>query len=163
MTTCDRINIIWNCIPSFYINIIVIKKIGLLVSAYIKVTKIITLYYSELIFMWAYVCTEVVLFMTLNVIMLSIQTMKKHNLLWLMTSMRDQKNIDTTYISVLKFFTKAFDIISETKQNIILNILPLLSFFSITSQKLKINFFRYKPMSFLLWFDVKAPRFYSTQ
>ena len=77
MTTCDRINIIWNCIPSFYINIIVIKKIGLLVSAYIKVTKIITLYYSELIFMWAYVCKEVVLFMTLNVIMLSIQTMKK--------------------------------------------------------------------------------------
>ena len=77
MTTCDRINIIWNCIPSFYINIIVIKKIGLLVSAYIKVTKIITLYYSELIFMWAYVCKEVVLFMTLNVIMSSIQTMKK--------------------------------------------------------------------------------------
>ena len=77
MTTCDRINIIWNCIPSFYINIIVIKKIGLLVSAYIKVTKIITLYYSELIFMWAYVCKEVVLFMTLNVIMLSIQTMRK--------------------------------------------------------------------------------------
>ena len=136
MTTCDRINIIWNCIPSFYINIIVIKKIGLLVSAYIKVTKIITLYYSQLIFMWAYVCTEVVLFMTLNVIMLSIQTMKKHNLLWLMTSMRDHKNIDTTH-----FFTKAFDIISETKQNIILNILPLLSFFSITSQKLKINSF----------------------
>ena len=32
-------------------------------------------------------------------------------------------------LSVLNFFTKAFDIISETKQNIILNILPLLSFF----------------------------------
>ena len=86
MTTCDRINIIWNCIPSFYINIIVIKKIGLLVSAYIKVTKIITLYYSELIFMWAYVWKDVVLFMTLNVIMLSIQNMEKHNLLWFMTS-----------------------------------------------------------------------------
>ena len=97
MTTCDRINIIWNCIPSFYINIIVIKKIGLLVSAYIKVTKIITLYYSELIFMWAYVCKEVVLFMTLNVIMISIQTMKKHISV-----------IFEQYISVLHFFTKAF-------------------------------------------------------
>ena len=129
MTTCDRINIIWNCIPSFYINIIVIKKIGLLVSAYIKVTKIITLYYSELIFMWAYVCKEVVLFMTLNVIMSSIQTMKKNTIYY------------NSWLQWEIFVTKAFDIVSETKQNIILNILPLLSFFSITSQNLKINLF----------------------
>ena len=145
MTTCDRINIIWNCIPSFYINIIVIKKIGLLVSAYIKVTKIITLYYSELIFMWAYVCKEVVLFMTLNVIMLSIQTMKKtqSTIIHDFNERSEEYRYDVfkQYISVLNFFTKAFDIISETKQNIILNILPLLSFFSITSQKLKINLF----------------------
>ena len=129
MTTCDRINIIWNCIPSFYINIIVIKKIGLLVSAYIKVTKIITLYYSQLIFMWGYVCKEVVLFMTLNVIMSSIQTMKKNTIYY------------NSWLQWEIFVTKAFDIVSETKQNIILNILPLLSFFSITSQKLKINLF----------------------
>ena len=145
MTTCDRINIIWNCIPSFYINIIVIKKIGLLVSAYIKVTKIITLYYSELIFMWAYVCKEVVLFMTLNVIMSSIQTMKKtqSTIIHDFNERSEEYRYDVfkQYISVLNFFTKAFDIISETKQNIILNILPLLSFFSITSQKLKINLF----------------------
>ena len=137
MTTCDRINIIWNCIPSFYINIIVIKKIGLLVSAYIKVTKIITLYYSELIFMWAYVCKEVVLFMTLNVIMLSIQTMKKHNLLWLMTSMRDHKNIDTTYISLQKLLI-LYQKLSKTLSSIYCH---YCHFLSITSQKLEINLF----------------------
>ena len=148
MTTCDRINIIWNCIPSFYINIIVIKKIGLLVSAYIKVTKIITLYYSELIFMWAYVCTEVVLFMTLNVIMLSIQTMKKHNLLWLMTTYLH--GIFLFYISLQKLLI-LYQKLSKTLSSIYCH---YCHFFSITSQKLKINFFRYKPMSFLLWFDV---------
>ena len=112
MTTCDRINIIWNCIPSFYINIIVIKKIGLLVSAYIKVTKIITLYYSELIFMWAYVCKEVVLFMTLNVIMSSIQTMKKNTIYynsWLQLEIRKisrpySNSMFLFYISLQKLF-----------------------------------------------------------
>ena len=110
MTTCDRINIIWNCIPSFYINIIVIKKIGLLVSAYIKVTKIITLYYSQLIFMWAYVCKEVVLFMTLNVIMLSIQTMKKtqSTIIHDFNQRSEKYRYDEQYVSVLHFFTKAF-------------------------------------------------------
>ena len=131
MTTCDRINIIWNCIPSFYINIIVIKKIGLLVSAYIKVTKIITLYYSELIFMWAYVCTEVVLFMTLNVIMLSIQTMRKTQSTIIHDFNEGFPSIFKYYISVLHFFTKALAFVSETKQNIILNIFPLLSFFQL--------------------------------
>ena len=112
MTTCDRINIIWNCIPSFYINIIVIKKIGLLVSAYIKVTKIITLYYSELIFIWAYVCSEVILFMTLNVIKLSIQTMKKHNLFRLYSN-----SIFLFYISLQKLLI-SYQKLSKTLSSI---------------------------------------------
>ena len=112
MTTCDRINIIWNCIPSFYINIIVIKKIGLLVSAYIKVTKIITLYYSELIFIWAYVCSEVILFMTLNVIKLSIQTMKNHNLFRLYSN-----SIFLFYISLQKLLI-SYQKLSKTLSSI---------------------------------------------